>query len=363
MCKKIRVIVDADDVLLNCNGYALQLLSEEENKSYSMTDITGWGNLGTEVDKRLKYFESRYFFETQPPLPGSAAFLKELMEIADVTIMSAVNPVYSGTRMQRLTELYPFFPTSYIVIGERKDMMKADVLLDDRIKNVLSSKCELPVLFRQPWNHKISGVCSVGRYDDFISIVKTMKNGADRYRKGPAIVCIVGPSGSNKHLIFDRLCEEPDFEPLAHVSTDTGYDRITVPQENFRRYSAGGAFAEETWYDGHRYATLSKDVENVLEKGKNAISVLDISGSLTLARKYPGRCLIVFASRSKYESIKAVLSKNLTNQQKADRIFSYDLEQKNKLLADMEVSTRESEIEKSVKRILTVARNPYRPGV
>ena len=94
--KKLKIICDADDVLISCNEYALQLLSQVKGQYYNVSRITKWGLLDNELDERLEYFEYAEFYANQPALPGAREFLISLMEKADVFIATAVYPKFMG---------------------------------------------------------------------------------------------------------------------------------------------------------------------------------------------------------------------------------------------------------------------------
>lgn len=72
--KKLKIICDADDVLLSCNEYALQLLGQTTGQYYNISDITKWGELGNELDDRMQFFNYTEFYENQPALPGAKEF-------------------------------------------------------------------------------------------------------------------------------------------------------------------------------------------------------------------------------------------------------------------------------------------------
>lgn len=350
--RNLKIVLDADDVLIKCNSYALEMLHKDSGKKFALEEITGWGAIGKAVDERLKYFNRLDFFKTQPAMEGASGFLKELMKIADVTIMSAVNPMFAGARMERLITLFPFFPTSQIVLGEKKDMIRADMILDDRVKNVMTSACTLPVLFRQPWNRKVSGICSVKNYGEFLTVTNYVREGrhpsAENRQKA---VCIIGPGGSNKHLLQQMLCRDSRFIAIGHITTaDCCGDGVRhVSDSEFDTAIREKRLAEYTWYDNYRYGTEKSDIDSIFRKGKVPVVIMDISGSLSFVRDF-GSC-VVFADRPKYESIKDILGKDLSKTQMADRIYNYDLEQKNKILADLVVDTSPEKIENSVEKI------------
>ena len=217
--RKLKIVLDADDVLIDCSGYALSLLSEEKGKIYKKSDITGWGILGKEVDDRMAYFHKASFYQTQPAIPGAQKFLYSLMDKAEVLIMTAVYPEYMGYRITRLMELFPRLDPSNIIMGQRKDLLHADIILDDRIDNLLSSGCTLPVLYQQPWNNSATGLCRVSNYAEFLTIVDFLNGDKSNLGLIPKVLCIVGPSGSNKQNLADELCQNDSFERVRTYTT------------------------------------------------------------------------------------------------------------------------------------------------
>lgn len=341
--KKLEVVLDADDVLLDCNSYALRLLSEEEHYYYRLSDITGWGVLGKDVDRRMKFFEDKKFFENQPALPGAKDFLYELMEKVNVTIMTAVNPDFMGERINRIKKLFPEFPLDHIVMGSRKDMVHADVMLDDGIHNLISSGCKVPVLFRQPWNRNVSGICGVSSYNEFMTLIDFMNGQKKNLSRIPKIICLVGPSGSDKNRLADELCQKIDYERVytcttARIKKGNG---MNFNKNYFELCKQKGDFLETTYYGNEQYGVRIEDIDKILKKGKNAVTVMDISGCISVYNRYPGQCVIFFVDRDKRDCILSIIQKpGLNRDQIADRIIAIDLEEKNKVLADHVIRMR-----------------------
>lgn len=338
--KKLSIILDADDVLLSCNQYALEMLGDERGIRHRIDEITAWGNLGTDVDLRLQYFRQGRFYLTQPPMPGAAGFLKDLMDKAEVFIMTAAYPEHMGERIGRLMELFPFFPADHIIMGQRKDLLHADVMLDDRVDNLASSGCALPVLFRQPWNHGATGICSVSGYGGFLTVVDFLNGKKSDLRLIPKVVCIVGPSGSGKQKLADELCGNAGFARVRSCTTDAsarGHSAV-LSRDAFDACLEGGSFLETTYYGGESFGTRKQDFDRILDEGKNAVAVMDISGCMSVYNAYPGRCMVFYADRDKKECLRSLLGKeDLTRNQVIDRILAFDMEQKNRVLADYTV--------------------------
>ena len=341
--RNFEVVLDVDDVLLDCNRYALDLLSDRTGETYSIDHVCGWGFLGIPEDERLSFLNDKSFYINQPALPGARDFLRELGELANVTIMTAVYPPFMGERIRRLGQLFPEFPQENIIMGKRKELLQADVILDDGVHNLYGSGLTLPVLYRQPWNRKVSGICSVSSYDAFISLVNIMLGNKLHPSAMPKVLCIVGPSGSGKHRFADELCQRDDFVQVYTCTTaqSSGKNRC-LTQEEFSLREQQGFFMETTYYGGQRYGLPANDMDQVLSKGKHAVAVMDISGCMAVHNRYPGQSLILYVERDKRSCIDAILSKNrLSKEETVDRILSFDYEEKNKILADHILSADE----------------------
>lgn len=334
--KNFEIILDADDVLLDCNAYALDLLREKTGGTYSIENVTGWGLLGIPEDERLSFLQCKSFYENQPALPGAQGFLSALCGMANVTIMTAVYPQFMGERIERLMQLFPDFPMENIIMGKRKEMLQADVMLDDGVHNLLSSGTTLPVLFRQPWNRNVSGICCVNNYDAFLSLISIMTGSVPEIDRVPKVLCIVGPSGSGKHALADHLCEYDAFEEIRTCTTASHSGKNThLSRDTFEQYKKSGFFLESTYYCGEQYALPRQDIDAALARGRHAVAVMDISGCMAVHNHYPGQAKILYVERDKRACVQSILQKEgISLDQRTDRILSIDLEQKNKVLAD-----------------------------
>ncbi len=331
------ILLDADDVLLDCNEYALSLLREKTAASYSIDHVTDWGILGIPEDARLDFLNDPAFYRTQPALPGASEFLQELLSLANVTIMTAVYPQFMGERIERLSRLFPFFPQQNIIMGQRKEMVHADIMLDDGVHNLLSSDCSLPVLFRRPWNRRTSGICSVNDYNEFLSLVRIVQGKKETVNRMPKVLCIVGPSGSGKHAFANSLCREEHFSKIQTCTTSAaGRHNRHMTDDEFDLCQKQGQFLETTYYCGDRYALPVKDIDDALASGSHAVAVMDVSGCLSVYNHYPDQAVIVYMDRDKRSCVSSILDKEgLSREHCVDRILSIDLEQKNRILADV----------------------------
>ena len=98
-----------------------------------------------------------------------------------------------------------------------------------------------------------------------------------------------------------------------------------------------GAFFETTRYAGNSYGSMLKDIEEILERGNDAVMAVDICGGIALKRAFGKRALLAFAERPKEELIAAVLERDCPKEEKVGRILSLDTELRNEEFCDLTV--------------------------
>jgi len=200
---RLQIGLDVDDVLYDCNAYALEWLNREERiePPLRIYDIQNWGTGNRRADQRIRYFSDPDFVASQPILAGAKEFVRQLCDMAEVFFVSAVPPACMSARALRLRQDFPEVPAENILLGTRKDLVHLDILLDDGAHNISHSPATYPVLFRKPWNTHLSGLLSVNTYADFLHLVEILREASAApspdLRQG-GVICLVGPTGSGK---------------------------------------------------------------------------------------------------------------------------------------------------------------------
>lgn len=329
--------VDVDDVLASCNEYALQILNDKFGTNFKLHDLTSWGNDGLEINKRIEFFCSPEFVRSQPVYPGAKEFIDSLIEMGvEVFFVTSVPSSVYHARVEWIKEHFPSVPEKNIVMAGRKDIVKLDVLIDDAPHNILNSIAKYPILFRRPWNAKVTGLLSVTSYDEALNMIESVirssgficNNSVD-----PSIFCLVAPSGSGKTEVVEELCKTGKFDvPVIFTTGDrkqTYYRKVTP--EGFRSLN----LVETTSYAGDSYGTTRVEIEKVLSDGKSIVIPLDICGANALRRVYGNKVSTVFISRDKEALVSNILKKNITDECKVCRILALDAEIRNAELCDV----------------------------
>ncbi len=343
---RLQIGLDVDDILYECNAYALELLNHSENIEPPLTihDIRSWGENAGRVDDRLRYFGDPDFVASQPVLKGAKEFVAKLCEVADVFFISAVPPACMSARAMRLAADFPEVPTANILLGHRKDLVHLDILLDDGAHNIERSPASYPVLFRKPWNTHLSGLLSVTSYDDFLHLVDMLRHSYTDARpdlSGGGVICLVGPTGSGKNEVAKALVQSYGMtKPVTYTTRprregegNGEYHFITEAQ--FLADSEAGKYLETTVYSGHHFGTCAEQIDCVADTGGVAVLPIDICGALSLKNRYRSRALLVFLKRRREDVIFDIVRRDMDVRDKTCRILSLDNEYRNEELCDL----------------------------
>lgn len=336
MKKRIKVILDCDDVLYECNKVAIEKLNDELGTNYKLEDIKEWGLTGTTIDERLKYYDDPDFVGDLPLIKGAKEFVHKLSEKAEIFVCTSVQPNCASRRLASIIENFPEIKVSNIMIGGRKDMLVADFMLDDCILNLEKAHVTYPVLMQRPWNHSGNGgMLSVNGYDQFLQLVDTVISHEKNTRY---MACaLIGPSGSGKTKIARELCNNGfKLVPTYTTAIKGGNQYIHISDKSFDAKNEYGYFSETSTYMGERYGIVNDYIEEILYDNKIPLLMLDINGTMAVSRVFP--TLSCFVEAPKSICVENILNKDLSNSIKTERICSLDGELKNKDLCDVIVS-------------------------
>ncbi|MDR0287530.1 MAG: hypothetical protein LBI03_07505 [Clostridiales bacterium] len=362
--ENLTIWIDYDDVLGDCNGYALRITNEKYNLNLTLEDIVSWGELGNDADKRLECYDDPDFFRNQPLLPGAKEFMKKLLSIPTrkVLIVTDIRYKFKDIRTEKILNEFPEIGEDNILIGARKENVWANISLDDKPKNTLNSIADFPVLFRYPWSNNLTGLLSVNNYNEFLSIVERIER--SRYAvsprsRGPLVFSLVGPSGAGKTYIANELAKSPLFAIPRSCTTrtkrekeaDTAYYFLS-PQE-FIETKRNGLFLETTSYAGENYGMKREEVERILADGKNAVMPIDICGANAMHAAFGDRAVTIFIYRNREAVVADILNRSTSNEDKLKRIISLDHEYANQGMCD-KVILNDKTIEDAAREIINM---------
>ena len=363
MSKRFRMstALDIDDLLMECIPYAIRLANEKYKFDPPLTiyEVDRWGKLGTRADVIFEFFEDPEFFRTQPVIEGAKEFVRKLSEMTEVFVSTSITPRFMGIRAQRILEEFPEIPLENIYMGARKDKINVDILFDDGMHNVFRSKAAYPILMRKPWNRRATGMLAVNTYDEFLKLVevitKSYSSSPERLQPGRAgMVVLVGPSGSAKNAIADRLLEVLPFERLRGYTTNpkasaSHYHGVSL--DEFHAMCESGELFESTMYAGHGYGSKFSDVTEILARGNHVLTVMDICGAMALKTNFEN-VITVYIKRERESLLRSILEEDIPMQEKVNRLISIEAEKNNEEICDYSISF--DTVEDAVNKLLAI---------
>ena len=340
--KKKKIGVDFDDTLAPCTQVILDMAQSEFgfNPPLSIEEVSGWLPLGSRVDVALKYFQDPKFFGSVKPYEGAKEFIHELSKECEIFFITAVPPEAMGYRAEVLMREFPEVPKDHYILTSAKDIIDLDILLDDAPHNLFATTAKYPICMRRPWNSNITGMLAVNNYDEALTLIRQINNATKDVvfdKDVNHVFALVGTSGSGKTTLAQELCKRNDFEqPISYTdrkkrNENDKYNFVTT--EEFMGLKAKGDIFESTKYAGNNYGSSLSAIEKVLNDGKNAVIPVDMCGAMGIKSKFPN-AITVFIDRDKRSLLKAIISRNTSDDEKASRIIGMDAEAKNAQLCD-----------------------------
>ena len=143
--KKLRILVDIDDVINNLLDCWVALLNKKHDLNANAQDLKEWNvqaiypSLTIEEVYRPMY--ENEIWKTIAPRPTSVKYMKKMIDDGhDVVIVTASVYQTLPAKMDWLFSTFPFLSWDNVIIARRKQLIKADVLIDDGIHNLEGGK-------------------------------------------------------------------------------------------------------------------------------------------------------------------------------------------------------------------------------
>lgn len=336
-----KIGLDWDDVTAPFNSLAIAMANEKYSfdPPLTMEEIDSWENTGRAgVIKEFYSCEELYRRQRVPEKTKRA--VRKLMEIADVYFITAAYPDFMGIRAKQIVTEFPELSPENIILGNAKNLVQFDIILDDAIHNVLETPASYPVMMRKPWNWKMTGLLSVNNMHEFVLMVRQIiRASQSRTTKieNPSVLALVGPSGSGKTETAAKLCENARFCSPKTYCTKKSSKHIFLSEEEFEKQN----FFEKTRYAGVRYGTKKEEIQAVLEQNRFVVMPLDMCGAIAMKRHFP--TAILFIDKDKEHLIHSIVEEDFPAEEKTLRILSIDAEKRNREICDYVINNRQDD--------------------
>lgn len=163
---KPKLFLDVDEVI--CFPHYLKYLNKFLNTNYTIDDFTNYYIDEEAIPKEQmeefnNYLKDKNLYEDPNILPDALECLKKLNEITDIYIYSdCLNPFDIANSSKIFVDKFnflltylPFINPEKFIFTASKDILKGDIIVDDRLKN-LQGDFKLKILFPSYHNQKDS---------------------------------------------------------------------------------------------------------------------------------------------------------------------------------------------------------------
>jgi len=151
------IFVDMDEVIADAYMAHIEIYNQEFNANLQIADCYGkeaWQCVPEEHQLSIKQHTQRDgFFKDLRIIPDSQEVLRELSLKHDVYIASAAMEFPQSLREKSdwLDAFFPFIPWQKRILCGDKFILKGDILIDDRSKNLINFEGR-SILFTSPHN-------------------------------------------------------------------------------------------------------------------------------------------------------------------------------------------------------------------
>ena len=147
------IAVDMDGVLSDTVEQFINWEEKETGRRKTMEEIIGKSEIEAFPNSR-NYVFTPGFFRTAQVVKDSQEVVFQLYKKYEVYIVSAATefPQSLSEKMDWLSEYFPFIPWQRIVFCGSKEIVRADIMIDDHFKNLNYFNGETSLLYTQPHN-------------------------------------------------------------------------------------------------------------------------------------------------------------------------------------------------------------------
>ena len=179
------ILVDMDDTIEHLLIPWLDWLNKEHGKNVRESDVVSWHMKDSYPDlSEEEIFAPLYgedFWNTVTPIEGAAEALQRLIEQGHQVYIVTATP-YQGLRAKMekvLFRYFPFLSWNQVIITSNKQMIKADVMIDDGYHNLVGGDY-IKILVDAPYNRrydeKADGMIRVYNWSEIENVIEGIEH-------------------------------------------------------------------------------------------------------------------------------------------------------------------------------------------
>ena len=156
----MRICLDIDDILCDLVPTGIKLYNAEMGKNIALNDITSFHLHecldSQDADMILNIFEGQTIYNYLNPIPDAQWGLETLIKQGHHVFLATATPYDSfSNKVEWVCNHFTCVTPHDIICIQDKSILNCDVMVDDKLDNLISNLCERVVL-DYPWNRSTS---------------------------------------------------------------------------------------------------------------------------------------------------------------------------------------------------------------
>ena len=186
------IVCDIDNLINNLAEKTIEIYNHRNNKNIQYSDIISYNFYDClpreDADGIVSLFKEKSLWDSLKPLEGSQNGLKQLIKKGhQIYLATATDPINFEWKIAWLKQYFPFIPEDNVIRIMDKSLLKADILIEDCLDNLISSFSER-VILDYPWNHNElkDYAYSIRRaygWTDIVNIISTIEKEMKKWER------------------------------------------------------------------------------------------------------------------------------------------------------------------------------------
>ena len=153
----MRIAIDFDETLFPTVEKMLEVYNKKHDEQLMLSQITTY-NLyecfdNTVADEIISLFVEKSIYNNLQPYKGSVKAVKSLVDKGHEVYVATASEIKNMEWKEKLLQRYfPFIPKENLIRIHNKKLLNVDVLVDDKLDNLIYNTFAERVCFSQPWN-------------------------------------------------------------------------------------------------------------------------------------------------------------------------------------------------------------------
>lgn len=172
--------IDIDDTICHMQQAAIDLFNERYGTKYTLNDFNDYDVMNCmPVDHAVKMIEiygERGFYNHVKPIKGAKEALQKLINDGhQVYLVTNAIPGTYGEKVEFIKRYFPFIDKSHIIAMKHKYLLRADIMIEDCLQNLMAKHYYHRICFDQPWNRQVKDwVYNIHRCNNWSNVLEVV---------------------------------------------------------------------------------------------------------------------------------------------------------------------------------------------